>query len=226
VYSGGSSIVGFVGSVITPGTTYHVEFNYISGGVPGSKSINYVTLGGDTQNSVTVAIVALLNGGVISSSNGGAGTFNVVITGLSPSISDVIVSASLAGSENAAAAWNWYSKYTFLLVYLNELGKPISLTSFTGASVDTNDFSVTTPDFAVVGGIIQVPFINASINHTPPAGATYFQWARTTNLTTNSFLYWITNDYQTDADYLYFCIENLNYQAEKNTGFVPYIFTF
>lgn len=226
IYSGSSSIVGFVGTVITVGTVYHVEFNYVSGGVPGSKSINYITIIGDTQDSVAAGIVALLNGGVISSATGGAGTFNVIITGLSPSISDVLVNASLAGSENAAAAWNWYSKYRFVLVYLNDLGKPISITSFTGASLDTNDFSVTTPDFSVVGGIIQVPFINASINHTPPVGATKFQWGRTTNLTTNSFLYWITNDYQTDTDYLYFCIENLDYTAERNTGFVPsYEFT-
>lgn len=227
LYVSGSVIEIFIGPVIVPGAVYHVQFDYEANSIPGSKSVNYTTLVGDDAYDVATGVAALLHGGsIVAFSAGGSGKLTVVITGATPEISNVIVSASLAGTENAAASWKWSSRYRFALVYFNDLMKPLSIISFTGNAVDTNDFAVTTPDFEAITNIVQVPFISASINHLPPAGATSYQWGRSRNLTTDKFLYWLTNDYQTDADYLYFCIENLNYQAEKNTGFVPsYEFT-
>lgn len=225
-YTGLSYIIVNIGPVITTGVTYHIQFNYVSGGVPGSVSFNYVTPLGATLTSIATAMAAGITSGLITGIYSSPGVFQVAVGGLGVIISDVIVNTSASGVEDAAPSWNWYSKYRFALIYFNDLMKPLSITSFVGASTDTNDFVVTTPDFSVSSNVIQVPFINASINHTPPEGATKYQWLRTTNLTTSKFLYWITNDYQTDADYLYLCIQNLDYTKDKNTGFVPsYEFT-
>lgn len=223
-FAGSGIITIVIGNTLVVGTTYHVEFTYVSN-APGDvspKNVNYVSILGDTSTSIAVAIGALLNGNNISATSLGAGYLRVqTINGINGTISDVLVNVSTSGAENAAAAWNWYSKYRFGLIYFNDLMKPLTIVSFVGSSVDTNDFAVTTPDFTVAAGIIQVPFISAAINHLPPAGATTYQWLRTTNLTTSKFLYWITNDYQLDTEYLYFCIENLDYTITKNTGFVP-----
>ena len=220
--SSGSTAIITIGTVITVGCIYSVNITYHSNSILGTVNVSYTTIGGDTQDSIANSLAILINGGNVQATAAIPGIVEVSILGISPVINLMSVSASIAGSENAAASWNWYSKYRFGLVYLNDLGKPISIVSFAGNAVDTNDFAVTTPDFSVISNIIQVPFINASINHTPPVGATNYQWVRTTNLTTDNFLYWVTNDYQDPSDgFLYFCIENLNYQKDKSNGFVP-----
>lgn len=221
VYSGASSVVATIGPVITAGTTYHVQFDYVTGGTPLNKSVNYVAILGDTSDTVAAALVALLNGGFISSSVGGAGTFNILITGLSPTISNVVMTVSIAGSEVAGATYKWSCPQRLGIQYLDKWDKPVGgVYSFVSDSaLDTTDFAVTTPDFITNSNVAQIPFIAATINHIPPTDAVAYHWVRAE--LTPKFIYWVSNDYQTDTDYLYVCIENLYFQNSQNTGFVP-----
>lgn len=214
-----------IGATVTNGTVYTIQVGYDDNGGPEpDKLFSYTAVvPNDDQDAVTTQLeLAIIGDGTFNAANMGGGVLLISRLPLSNvNFNLVVTSISNAGSENVAAAWKWTGKYRFGLIYFNDLMKPLSIISFVGSSTDTTDFVVNTPDYSLVGGIIQVPFINASINHTPPVGATTYQWLRTNNLNAQSFLYWITNDYQTDSDYLYFCIQNLTYQHTKNTGFVP-----
>ena len=88
------------------------------------------------------------------------------------------------------------------------------------ATIDTTNFDITTPQYpGVASGVVipQVPLISASINHLPPSWAVTYQWVRV-DTAPPTFLEYITNDYQTDSDFIYLCIEALNYNNSK-TGF-------
>lgn len=222
VTSGGHDFTMYVGATITVGCVYHVEFSYSSGagGDASPKSVNYTTIGGDTQASIAIALDGLLTGNNITVDDLGGGGLRVRTTTGTGSITSIITTVSVAGSQNQQAAWKWNCPQRFALIYFDDRGKPIgSPVSFLTDSIDTTNFEITTPDFQVSSSVIQVPFVNAIINHTPPANAVSYQWLRAA-LTPN-FTYWITNDYQSDSDYLYFCIQNLTYQQSKISGFVP-----
>lgn len=221
-YTDASAIVGFIGPTVTPGATYHVQFDYLSGGVPGSSSVNYVTLGGDDADDIATALAAALNGGVVQAVFGGSGTFRVTITGLSPAITNVVMTVSVAGTESAGACWKWANFYRLGIQYFDERGKPVGgVVSFLNAgSLDTTDFGVTTSDFTTNGTVPQVPYLAATINHIPPTGAVSFQWVRAQTLPLR-FIEFVTNDYQTDTNFLYFCIQNIAYNDTQLTGFVP-----
>lgn len=223
-YAGTNVFTLYIGSVITTGATYHVEFNYSSGagGDASPKNINYVTLLGDTQATVAVSIAALLAGNNIAVDNLGAGYLRVRTSTGSGTITDVVTTVSVAGAIVANAAWLWGCQYRFGLVYFDARGKTNGVVSFLGASADTTDFAVNTPLFSTNSNVVQVPVISASIDHIPPEWAVRYQWVRTKNLTTNSFIHYVTNDYQDPGDgFLYICIQNLYYQNSQNTGFVP-----
>jgi hypothetical protein len=216
--------------VVPPFVTFNIQFNYVSGsfGDVSPKIVNYTTTFGQSQNSVANAIALALTGNNITGQNLGSGLIRVNTTGSLPgsSITNVQVSASLAGSPISEASWKWSCPGRLGLVYFDERGKTNGVISYVSENLlDTTDFAFNTPDFSVNSNVPQVPVVSASIDHTPPTWATSYQWVRA-NLLPTSFLYWITCDYQTDTDYLYFCIQNLVEQGTKNSGFVPsYEFT-
>lgn len=220
-YTADASIILTIGDTVTPGTIYHVEFDYDYDPPTGyNKNVNYTALPGDDKGDVAYGLSLLLSGGNISCSIPSPGVLFVqVATGTGRSITNVVVSTSASGSSVASEAWKWNCPGRLGLIYFDERGKTNGVISFVGDSSDTTDFSFTTPDFSVATTIPQVPIVAASINHTPPAWAVAYQWVRA-DLKPN-FLYWVTNDYQTDTDYLYICIQNLIYQGVQNTGFVP-----
>ena len=215
---------------IPPFATYNIQFNYFLGAGPTlTKTVAYTNTFGQSQDSVAAGIAAALTGGGITGQNLGAGLVRAFVTGFpaGSTITNVTVSVNYPASIPASqTAWKWSCPGRLGLVYFDERGKTngvISYVSQTG--LDTTDFAFVTPDFGTNSNIVQLPVVNASINHTPPTWATSYQWVRA-NLLPTSFLYWITCDYQTDADYLYFCIQNLVEQNTKNIGFVPsYEFT-
>jgi len=117
----------------------------------------------------------------------------------------------------------WGSQYRYGLIYFDERGKTNGVISYVNIN-PINNFGYVAPDFATMPpppGNQLVPYMMATINHLPPTWAKRFQWVRTSNQTTNSYIQIVTNDYQTDTDYLYFCIQNLTYLKTKNTGFNP-----
>lgn len=219
-----------IGPTVTVGASYTISFNYNSG-VPGDaspKSATYTTVGGDTVDDIVLGLSTLLAGNNVGIDNfGTSGVFNVYLTPYSGTITNINVSVSTAGSEVAQQAWKWNCPERLGLVYFDKNGETNGVISFVGdTAVDTTDFAVTTPAFTVASNIIQIPFVAASINHTPPDWAVAYQWVRA-DLKPTSFLYWVTNDYLDPGDgFLYFGIENLTYQKTQNSGFVPsYDFT-
>lgn len=217
-----SAVVLFIGSTATVGAVYHVAFDYVSGGVPGSSSINYTTLIGDDDDDIATAIAAALNGGVVQAVFGGSGTVRVTITGTSPSLTNLVRTVSVTGSESAGACWKWANFYRLGIQYFDDRGKPVGgVVSFLNAgSLDETDFGVTTPEFSTQSTVPQVPFIAATVNHTPPTGAVSYQWVRAQTLPLR-FIEFVTNDYQSDTNFLYFCIQNITYNDTKLSGFVP-----
>lgn len=134
-----------------------------------------------------------------------------------------MTAASGAPIPTYGFAYKWSGVYRFGLQYFDDRGKPIGgVVSFVADAVDTTDFSVTMPDFSQpAGSAVLIPFITSNILHTPPVGATKYQWVRTENQVTRKFLYYMTNDYQEDSNFSYFCLQNLIDQKTENTGFVP-----
>lgn len=223
-YTGPNSFIVIIGSTISTGAQYTVYFTYNSGttGDSSPRNVTYTTVGGDTIDDVVAGLKALIQGTNISVDDfGTSGVFRVFTSTGAGTITNVAVSVSTAGTEVAQASWKWNCPQRLGLVYFDEFGKTNGVVSFVGDPIDTNDFAITTPVFSVASNIIQVPFISASINHTPPDWAVSYQWVRA-DLKPNNFLYWVTNDYLDPGDgFLYFCIQNLTYQQTQNTGFVP-----
>lgn len=223
VYSGAHEVTVYIGSTIQTGATYSVFFIYSSGagGDASPKNISYVTPGGATQNSIAVAIAALLTGSNITASNLGAGIIRIITSTGTGSITNVIVGVTgVGGAEVAAQSWKPSCTGRLGLIYFDDRGKTNGVVSFVGDAADTTDFAFNTPNFGTNNNVIQVPTVSASINHTPPTWAVSYQWVRA-NLLPTRFLYWVTNDYIAESDYLYFCIQNLVDQNAGNTGFVP-----
>lgn len=228
-YTGPNSFNVVIGSTITTGVVYTITFNYNSGagGDASPKTGTYTTLSGDGVDDVVAGLKTSLQGNNISVDDfGTSGVFRVYTSTNAGTITNVTATTSAVGSETAQAAWKWSCPQRLGLVYFDEHGKTNGVVSFVGDPVDTTDFAVTTPPFSVASNIAQVPFIAASIDHTPPDWAFAYQWVRA-DLKPTNFLYWVTNDYLDPGDgFLYFCIQNLTYQQTQNTGFVPsYEFT-
>lgn len=220
-YTGGSYIIVNIGPVITTGIAYHIQFDYVSGGVPGSVSFDYITPAGATLASIAVAMASGITSGLITGIYSSPGVFQVDVSGTGVILSNIIVNTDTNGIENATPAFKWSCPERFGLQYLDQWDKPVGgVYSFVSDSaLDITDFLVTTLGFDVVSNTPQIPFIAATINHTPPEGATCYHWVRAE--LTPKFIHWVTNDYQTDTDFLYICIQNLTYQGTQNSGFVP-----
>ena len=212
--------------LVPPFVTFNIQFTYVSGaaGDVSPVNYNYTTTFGQNQNSVASAIASGLSVNNITATNLGAGLIRVNTTGFLPgsSITNVQVSASLSGSSTFQSSWKWSCPGRLGLVYFDDRGKTNGVVSFVSENgLDNTDFAFNTPDFTVNSNVPQVPIVNASIDHTPPTWATSYQWVRA-NLLPIKFLYWVTCDYQSDTDYLYFCIQNLIKQSTENSGFVPF----
>lgn len=164
----------------------------------------------------------LLNGNVLIYGGITEGYPNLAREDVDVEITSTLASLTpfLATIPNSCPVFKWACPQKFGLLYFDERGKTNGVVSFTGDPIDTTDFSVTTPDYpgqnpAVT---IQVPQINASINHLPPSWAVSYQWVRVD--LTPKFLQWVTNDYLTDNQYLYLGIEALR-QMNVKSGFLP-----
>lgn len=135
---------------------------------------------------------------------------------------NVQITATTVGetSNNVIPVYRWANNERFGLIYFDKFGKTNGVVSFLAdASIDTNNFNVTTPDYQ--GGALShhIPKISASINHLPPSWAETYQWVRM-DLAPPFFLQYWTNDLQTDSSFMYLCIQSLINNNSK-FGFVP-----
>lgn len=144
---------------------------------------------------------------------------------------DVQITSSLTGNTAAPAVtkvWKWANNERLGIIYFDKRGKTNGVISFLGdTNIDTTNFNITTPLYpGTTSGSIppQIPKINASINHLPPSWAVTYQWVRI-DLAPPFFIEYLINDYQTDSEYIYLCIEDL-ISNNTTSGFVPsYEFT-
>lgn len=144
---------------------------------------------------------------------------------------DVQITASLTGlgSSVVAPIWKWANYERLALGYFDELGNVVDIISFLADStIDTTNFNVITPEYpgqpTSTSVMPNIPKLNATINHLPPAGAVSYQWFRIDNAPPY-FLQYMTNDYQTDSQFIYLCIQGLIFN-NTFSGFQPsYEFT-
>lgn len=141
---------------------------------------------------------------------------------------NVQITSSLysTGLSFVSAAFRYATPQRFGLIYFDEQGKTDGVVSFVANPVDTTDFAVDTPEYATTtspSNIAKFPKISASINHLPPANAVSYQWVRA-NLSPK-FRQYVTNDYQTDAQFMYLGIENFVQMSVQNGFISPYDFS-
>lgn len=167
----------------------------------------------------------LLNGNVIIYGGITEGYDNILRQDVDVQITTSRVNSSSYPAVSAAFKWNQY--YRFGIQYYDKYSKPIGgVVSFLGnTSIDTTNFDITTDQYGgeINGSSYLVPKIFTTINHVPPQDAESYQWVRQDLVP--SFLQWVTNDYQTDNEYSYLCIQSL-IDANTKNGFLPsYEFT-
>lgn len=136
-----------------------------------------------------------------------------------------IASTNMDSTDNPNVApvmkWNQYQRYG--LQYFDKRGKPIGgVVSFLAdALIDSTNFDFTTTNYLgqTAGGYLRIPVATMTINHIPPQNAESYAIVRA-DLTPKFFLQWVTNDYQYDNDYSYFCIQSL-IEANQKNGLLP-----
>ena len=234
---GANKITDFtIGASIAPGCQYNIQFHVpVYGGSDYNPTATYTSVTGDTPSNVAQALATSLNAQmnpVSPPAKRGASYVapNIIrVENTVYQIDSIITSAtSPVFFTGGSGAYKWGANYLYGLVYVDKYGKSNGVVSFISTPDSLNDFSVTTPNFrfnTTIGdpyyGNPQLPIVLASISHLPPDWAVSYYWVRTPNLTTNSFLEYITAEIQSDANYWYFCIENLDVFKEDNTGFIP-----
>lgn len=126
-----------------------------------------------------------------------------------------------------SAVWKDGQYQRLGLQYFDKRGKPIGgVVSFLAdAGIDTTNFDVTTNGYTgeINGSSYPITRIDTVINHIPPQDAESYCWVRAD--LRPQFVQWVTNDFQEDGQYLYFCIQSL-VEANTNNKFLPsYEFT-
>lgn len=228
----GASLQFTVGNTIVSGAVYHIEFTAeYKNSIPGSsiyinKLINYTTPIGATQASVVTGLIAALYvvGEPLIYTDNGNGSFTVSINPAKYRryMYNAIVYVVSTSTGSAQSAWKWGYSGRLGLVYYDEIGKTNGVISYVSDNnIDNTDFGFTTSNFLTLSNVPQIPYVAATINHTPPTWAKTYQWVRSNNLPI-SFIQYVTCDYSNPNDgFLYFCIQNLLYQKTVDTGFVP-----
>ncbi len=229
-YTGGSGMFVFTVSGSVPvGTVYkiYIFFN----GNPGIGQTygvrlvaNYTSIIGDTINDVANVLYSQFNSyssvPVIIGSHTANYWQSTFISGSYPQQIIVIPGAVAGGSISTEKTWLWNANYIYGIVYKDEQGRIMpGVTTFINPTDSNNDFLVTTPSFSLSGGIVQTPVITAQINHLPPVGAVTFAWVRR-RVTYDNWVMYETADYQSDTDYLYFNLANINKYKLNNSQFI------
>lgn len=198
------------------GTIYTVLM-FVSGGVGVIVMSTYTVVGGDTINDVATGLYGSTSPTYQASVGG-----NQYILNTPPGsfVQQVLITIGPGGGTIASATtWNYNSSYKFGLVYFDQYGR-------TNGVVYSTAFDITTPNLEITGANLKTPVISGSINHTPPTWAVKYTWVRTKNLTYQNFIYYVTNDFQSDSDYYYFGLQNIAYFFGINTSFIYSSVTF
>lgn len=221
VFDSGSTPDGTLWHVIVTGTVntgsvYTIVFNTT---VFGIITIQYAAQIGDTINDVANGLytASIPYGGTNYSAN----EFDISIDFGSSLLSATVTGgAGGGGTVSTEKTWLWDANYIFGLVYVDEQNRDMpGVTTFASGTTSDTDFVVTTPSFSQSGGNPQTPVISATINHLPPTGAVKYYWVRRRQ-TYGTFLFYETCDYQSDTDFLYFCLANIDQYKTDNSQFI------
>lgn len=218
--SNGTTWTFTVGGVIPTGTVFKILAN-----VPGTGVVvfaDYTSIAGNTAANVATGLYAYITAHYPTYTDGiAAPIFYVLppvpgyyVVGIQV---DVIPAGSSISTEKT---WLWGCNYIKGIVYFDEQGRDMpGVTNFISVTNTDNDFSVTTPEFSLVGTDVQTPVITATINHIPPEGAVRYCWVRRRQ-TYGTFLFYETCDFQEEDGYYYLCLGNIAGYKEDNSQFV------
>lgn len=179
---------------------------------------DYTSQPGDTFDDVLNGIFATVPP---TYQNGVASPQFFVALGANSFIITTTVTVPVTPSQiSTEKTWLWDSNYIFGLVYVDEQNRDMpGVTTFSNPISSDNDFLVTTPSFSLSGTDVQTPVISAEINHIPPTGSVKYYWVRR-RMTYATFMMYETCDYQSDTDYLYFCLANIEAYKAANSQFI------
>jgi hypothetical protein len=207
------------------------DINRVSGSLPYTESFSFYNDAIYTPISIAESglrfdylpdvanTMELLNGNVIIYGGVTEGYDNIAREDI-----DVQITSSLQVGASSyplvSRVWKWNQIERFGLIYFDEYGKTNGVISYLNNATDNTNFDVFSPQYPGESlGSLPFPRIAASINHIPPDWAVTYQWVRQ-DTAPLFFLQYVTNDYQSDSDYLYFCIEGLVYNNTSN-NFIP-----
>lgn len=175
--------------------TYGRSFTYTAASASLTTLINNFRDQINADTNFTTYGIASANGG--SSLNlfstiydGSGGALTTVVSGeydITP-----ITPPGPTPSDISSAIYKHGSRYTFGIVYFDELGVTNGVMTTSSAAVAPNSLKVITPEITTLGGAVlstnelTIPRIKVSISNRPPTWAKYFSFVRTNNLTINA----------------------------------------
>lgn len=206
-----------VSGTIPEGTRFYATA-FIGSLVDDIVLYDYTSQPGDTFDDVVNGIFATIN--PIYQNGVASPQFFVALGSGSFIITTSVTVPALPSQISTEKTWMWNANYIFGLVYVDEQNRDMpGVTTFAEPASSDNDFMVTTPTMSLDGTSVQTPVIEASINHTPPAGAKAYYWVRR-RMTYGTFMMYMTCDLQSDTDYYYLCLANIEQYKEDNSQFI------
>ena len=204
-----------------PGTRYVV---YWKSGPLSYQEIflDYTAVSGDTNEDIADAFAAQQPDFVVADVPLVAGDGRVQIAFDDPGqsfYSEEVISAPAGTVEGYQGTWPWWSRYYIGVVYFDEHGWTNG--PYFDKTLGRDNSDVTTTPYNEDGTIPYTPYLDVLINHEPPPEAVKYQLVRSRNLVMDDFLFWRSDDYHQDSDFLYFSIEDLVLKRSKQQSYVP-----
>jgi len=177
---------------------------------------------GATQNSLRLDISNYFTGlGYIVSLDPDGNLLVVAPTPvLFPYLPTFYLSEYFAENRSSILAYDWFSKYSYGVVYFDDKGRTNGVVLTLSSSFQTQQYDETFPPSA---NDVYIPEQRLQINSRPPIWASYFELVRTKNLTKSNFLYWVSDATYKDFinneygyKYAYISINNLLLYISSN----------
>jgi hypothetical protein len=217
-------LIAFEGSlkIIVAGTpTIGDEYTiyYIDNNVTVSTTIIAT---GATQNSLRLDISNYFTGlGYIVSLDPDGNLLVVAPTPvLFPYLPTFYLSEYFAENRSSILAYDWFSKYSYGVVYFDEKGRTNGVVSTLPSTFQTQQYDETFPP---LDKDVYIPEQRLQIDNRPPIWANYFEIVRTKNLSKSNFLYWVSDstykdfiDNEFGYKYAYISITNLLQYKSSN----------
>jgi len=104
--------------------------------------------------------------------------------------------AAIFQSRNSQLVYDWFSRYSYGVVYFDEKGRTNGVIISTRTPFETQPYN---EENSLPGQEVYLSQQQVSIYSIPPIWASYFEIVRTKNLSKGSFLYWLSDKTAKDA---------------------------